>query len=131
MFEYDCLPNIIVYTMTVDIDEANEVIYSLKQFLGENKSKIDCITILAKERILCMARIRQEPFGLDELKQLTLKRIFKSTKSLYYQSIKERILNMYREKIDKKYKNINEKILYMINLTQYHAIELLHFKLYF
>ena len=39
MYEYDCLPIIIVYTITVDVDKANEVIDSLKQFLGEKKKR--------------------------------------------------------------------------------------------
>ena len=131
MYEYDCLPIIIVYTITIDIDEANEVLEELKAFLGGNNNKINYVMILAKEKILGKARIKQEPFGLEELKKITLKRISKATKSSYFQSLKERIINLYIKEIDKKYKKIKEKIMNMINLTQYHSIELLNFKMYF
>ena len=131
LYDYDCLPIIIVYTITTDIDEANKVLEELKNFLGGNNNKIDYIKILAKEKILGKARIKEESFGLDELKKLTLKRISKATKSSYFQSIKERIINLYKKEIDTKYKKIKEKILTMINLTQYHSIEKLNFKLYF
>ena len=89
MYEYDCLPIIIVYTITIDIDEANEVLEELKAFLGGNNNKIDYVMILAKEKILGKARIKQEPFGLEELKKITLKRISKTTKSSYFQSINQ------------------------------------------
>ena len=73
--------------------------------MGENNNKIDYIMILAKEKFLGKAKIKEEPFGLDELKKLTLKRISKATKSSYFQSIKERIIDRKSTRLNSSHKD--------------------------
>ena len=132
MYEYDCLPIIIVYTITVDHEEADEVLNSLKIFLGEKYyNKIDYIKVLAREKTIGIQKQKELPFGLDEIKEKTIKRMCQAKKSSYYQSIKEKIIYLYKKAIDKKYKIIKENILYKVNCTQYHSIALINFKIYF
>ena len=52
MYEYDCLPVIVIYTNALDEEQGNAVINSLKQFLGNNENKIEYIQILAREKNL-------------------------------------------------------------------------------
>ena len=46
LYDYDCLPIIIVYTITTDIDEADKVLEELKNFLGDNNLIIIKLIIL-------------------------------------------------------------------------------------
>lgn len=129
MYEYDCLPIIVVYTNALDEEQGNEVINRLKLFLGNNENNIEYVQILSREKNLRIGICKS--FGLDELKRKTLEKIGKATKSSYYQSIKRKFMDLYEQKIYKKYKKIKDIILAKVNLTQYHSIESLNFKLYF
>ena len=129
MYEYDCLPVIVIYTNALDEEQGNAVINSLKQFLGNDENKIEYIQILAREKNLRNGKC--ESFGLDELKRKTLDKIGRATKSSYYESIKKKFMDLYKKRIEKKYKKIKDIIFAKANLTQYNSIESLNFKLYF
>ena len=62
---------------------------------------------------------------------MTLSRIKQANNSPYYQSIRERIIDLYKFNIDRKYENIKDKAINMINVIQYHSINLLNFELIF
>ena len=52
MYEYDCLPIIVVYTNALDEEQGNEVINRLKLFLGNNENNIEYVQILSREKNL-------------------------------------------------------------------------------
>ena len=58
---------------------------------------------------------------------MTLKRISQAEKSSYYQSIREGVIDLYKNNIKTKKEMIEIKALNMIKLTQYHSIDLLNF----
>ena len=58
-----------------------------------------------------------------------MSRIGNATKSSYYQAIKEKLVYLYKKEINKKFEKIKNNILNMVELTQYHSIELLNFEL--
>ena len=73
-----------------------------------------------------------ESFGLEELKDITLRKINESgLKSAYYKSIKERIILLYKKNINNKYNIIKNKVFSMINIIQYHSICFLDCEKYF
>ena len=127
-YEDDCLPIIIVYTQTIAEDEADEYLDKIKEFLGEKNDKLRYIKILAKDKIIGRARTTEKAFGLEELKEMTLKRISQAEKSSYYQSIREGVIDLYKNNIKAKKEMVKIKALNMIKLTQYHSIDLLNFE---
>ena len=126
-YEDDYLPIIIVYTRAVDIEESNAFIKSFKEFLNDDNDnindKIEYIPILAKDKQ------GQKAYGIKSLEGVTLNRIKQANKSPYYQSIRERIIDLYKFNINRKYENIKDKVINMINMIQYHSINLLNFEL--
>lgn len=131
-YEDDCLPVIIVYTKAINKQIAKEYLDKITLFLGKDNEKISYVPILAKDFIInANVDITIPSFGLDELKKMTLMRMSKAINSSYYQSIKERIICLYKNNIDKKYEKIKNKINNMINLTQIHTISLLNFETIF
>ena len=130
-YEDDCLPIIVVYTQTID-DTAETFLKKIKDFLGENNDKIKYIEVLAKDKKIGRNNnLLEKSFGLKELKEMTLERISKAINSSFYQSIRERIINLYKNNINEKLKKIKEKVNAMINITQYHTINLLNFEIFF
>ena len=128
-YEDDYLPIIIVYTKAVDTEESSEFIKSFKEFLSDDNDnindKIEYISILAKDKQ------GKKAYGIKSLKGVTLSRIKQANNSPYYQSIRERIIDLYKLNIDRKYDNIKDKAINMINMIQYHSINLLNFELIF
>ena len=53
-----------------------------------------------------------------------MSRIGNATKWSYYQEIKEKLVYLYKKEINKKFEKIKNNILNMVELTQYHSIEL-------
>ena len=128
-YEDDYLPIIIVYTKAVDTEESSEFIKSFKEFLSDDNDnindKIEYISILAKDKQ------GKKAHGIKSLEGVTLSRIKQANNSPYYQSIRERIIDLYKFNIDRKYENIKDKAINMINVIQYHSINLLNFELIF
>ena len=132
LYKYeDILPIIIIYTRTLDHDEADNYLILIKDFLGVDKDKCNYIKILAKDTFVGINRTKYEAFGLDELKKITLKRIEETYNSSYFQSLRETIVFLYKYNIKKKFKVIKEKVYYMIDLIQYNSIIFFNFENYF
>ena len=125
-YEDDCLPIIIVYTKAVDAEEAKIFIINFREFLSDENAdinvKIEYISILAKDKQ------GQKSYGIKSLEELTLSRIKQASKSSYYQSIRERIIDLYKYNINRKYENIKDKVINMISMYQYHSISLINFE---
>ena len=84
----------------------------MKEYLGNiYDDKINYIKILAKEKNIGNNRQKVLSFGLNELKEITLSRIGNATKSSYYQSIKEKLVYLYKKEINKKFAKIKNNIL--------------------
>ena len=132
LYKYEnILPIIIIYTRTLDHDEADNYLILIKDFLGVDKDKCNYIKILAKDTFVGINRTKYEAFGLDELKKITLKRIEETYNSSYFQSLRETIIFLYKYNIKKKFKVIKEKVYYMIDLIQYNSIIFFNFENYF
>ena len=71
----------------------------MKKELNDNKNKISFVSVLAENKEIKIGRQQfvVESFGLEELKDITLRKINESgLKSAYYKSIKERIILLYK-----------------------------------
>ncbi len=68
--------------------------------MNDNKDKISFVSVLTKNKIIKTRRQQYvvESFGLEELKDITLRKINESLKNAYYKSIKERIILLYKKK---------------------------------
>ena len=134
-YQYGYLPIIVVYTQTTNKTKAENILTLLKEFLGENNSnKIQYIKILAKETEIEIDDeniIKKPAFGLDELKAITNKCLSQALDSSLYTSIKVRIINLYRNNIEQKYKKIKNKLNSMIKIIQYNTINIIDFKIFF
>ena len=132
LYQYeDILPIIIVYTQTIDHDEADNYLNLIKNFLDIDKDKINYIKILAQDRYVGKNKIKLEAFGLDELKKITLERIQQTYNSSFFQSIRERIIGLYKMNINNKFKAIKKKVNVLIDIIQYNSIIFLNFENYF
>ena len=72
----------------------------MKKELNDNKDKIIFVSVLTKNKIIKTRRqeIVIESFGLEELKDIILRKMNESgLKSVYYKSIKERIILLYKK----------------------------------
>ena len=106
----------------------------MKKELIDDKDKIRSNSVLTKNKIIKTRRQQYviESFGLEELKDITLRKINESgLKSAYYKSIKERIILLYKKNINNKYNIIKNKVFSMINIIQYHSICFLDCEKYF
>ena len=109
-YEDDYLPVIIVKTISDYPIEDDEFLEKYKDYL-KDFNQLEYVKVLAKEK-------HEKPFGLDELKAKTLRKIGKAEKSSFYQSIKEKIESLYKKKIDYKYNEIMEQIETLLNSLQ-------------
>ena len=133
-YEYDYLPIIIVYLQTTNEDLTKKLFNEMKKELNDNKNKISFVSVLAENKEIKIGRQQfvVESFGLEELKDITLRKINESgLKSAYYKSIKERIILLYKKNINNKYNIIKNKVFSMINIIQYHSICFLDCEKYF
>lgn len=113
-YQYGYLPIIVVYTQATKKKLANNVLESLKNFLGENNNKIQYIKILAREdeiEIDDNKFIKKPAFGLDDLKTITIKSLSQTLNSSLYTSIKVRVVNLYKNNIKQKYEKIKIKLI--------------------
>lgn len=74
-------------------------------------NQLEYVKVLAEEK-------HKKPFGLNELKEKTLRKIGKAVKSSFYQSIKEKIESSYKKKINDKYYEIKDQIKILLNSLQ-------------
>ena len=133
-YEYDYLPIIIVYLQTTNEDLTKELFDKMKEELNDNKNTISFVSVLAENKEIKIGRQQfiAESFGLEELKDITLRKINESgLKSAYYKSIKERIILLYKKNINNKYNIIKNKVFSMIDIIQYHSICFLDCEKYF
>ena len=132
LYQYEeILPIIIVYTQTLDYDEAEEYLKLIKNFLDKDKDKVSYIKILAKDKFVGKNKTKIESFGLDELKKITLQKIKETYNSSDFQSIRERIIILYKSNIMEKYNAIKKKVNGLIDNIQYNSINLLNLENYF
>ena len=95
------LPVIIVYLQTTDEDLTKELFDKMKEELND-KNKISFVSVLAKNKEIKIGRQQfvVESFGLEELKDITLRKINESgLKSAYYKSIIKRIILLNKKNI--------------------------------
>ena len=91
---------IIFYLQTIDEDLTKELFDKMKKELNDNKDKIRSNSVLDKNKIIKTRRQQYviESFGLEELKNITLRKINESgLKRVYYKYIKERIILLYKK----------------------------------
>ena len=91
---------IIFYLQTIDEDLTKELFDKMKKELNDNKDKIIFVSVLTKNKIIKTGRQQfvVEFFGLEELKNITLRKINESgLKRVYYKYIKERIILLYKK----------------------------------
>ena len=102
-YEDDYLPVIIVKTISDCEEEDDEFLKKFKDYLKDFK-QLEYVKVLAKKRNII------NPFGLEKLKEISLSKIGKAVKSSLYQSIRERINSLYKQKIEEKFEKIKDKI---------------------
>ena len=84
---------IIFYLQTIDEDLTKELFDKMKKELNDNKDKIIFVSVLTKNKIIKTRRQQYviESFGLEELKDITLRKIKENgLKSAYYKYIKRK-----------------------------------------
>ena len=101
-YEDDYLPVIIVKTNSDYEIEDDEFLKKIKDYLKDFK-QLEYVKVLAKERHI-------SPFGLEQLKDISLSKIGQAVKSSLYQSIRERINSLYNQKIEEKFQILKDKI---------------------
>ncbi len=68
----------------------------IKNFLANDKDKVSYIKILAKDKFVGEDKKKIKSFGLDKLNNITLQKIQETSNSSYFQSIRERIIILYK-----------------------------------
>ena len=103
----------------------------IKNFLANDKDKVTYIKILAKDKFVGEDKKKIKSFGLDKLKNITLQKIQETSNSSYFQSIRKRIIILYKSNIMEKFKAIKKKVNSLIDNIQSSCIILLNFENYF
>ena len=125
-YEDDCLPIIITYLQFIDKDKADQYLKLIKDYLGNDKINYTPVRALSQKLNDGNQIIDMKSYGLDKLEQITNERMANATNCSYYQSIRNKIIDEYKKKINKKCETIINKIRYMIEIIQYNSIDFLN-----
>ena len=125
-YEDDCLPIIITYLQFIDKDKADQYLKLIKDYLGNDKINYTPVRALSKKLDDGNQIIDMKSYGLDKLEQITNERMANATNCSYYQSIRNKIIDEYKKKINNKCETIINNITYMIEIIQYNSIDFLN-----
>ena len=118
IYDDETMPIILVYTKAFD-DEADEAIEEIKNILYEKiqKRNIEILKVVSKEKEINFKneKIFIEKFGIKDLMILTFEKVNKAVKSAAFYSIKNQVLNNFKDEL----KEISEN---KVKKTIFHSI---------
>ena len=126
LYEDDCLPIIITYLQFINKTKADQYLKSIKDYLGNDKINYTPVRALSEKMDDGNQIIDMKSFGLDKLEEITNQRMANATNCSYYQSIRNKIIDEYKKKINNKCETIINNITYMIEIIQYNSIDFLN-----
>ena len=106
IYQSNSIPIIIVYTRAVN----DEDVESMKKFIKDNyKSKDDFVPVLARKEVI-KGRYVIEPFGIDELKNISVLRAKKAVNTTFYEDYINQIKSKVKNKLDRLEMKLNSYI---------------------